>query len=178
MEEPTKKVEEPAKKDTVNDKLEELKKKAARKILGETQSQSDTEDEIIDTEVTKKKTKKPKGKYDNMTMKELQTLAKERNVEKRSYLKKREDVIEKLEELDRTPQDKNEEEPKPKNKYQRMTIPELKKIMADMGITGRSTLKKKDDMIAKLLECESDPENLAANKPQRKRRRPIRRGNQ
>lgn len=149
-----------------NEKESALKKKAKKLILGVSE---DSEDEIIDEEVkvkktNKKKENKPKGKYESMTMKELQSLAKERNVERRSLLKKRDDIIEKLEELDRCPRD--EEESKPKNKYQRMTIPEIKKIMAERGISGRSTLKKKEDMIAKLLECESSGELSETNAPE------------
>jgi hypothetical protein len=150
-----------------NGKESALKKKAKKLILGVSE---DSEDEIIDEEVkvkktNKKKENKPKGKYESMTMKELQSLAKERNVERRSLLKKRDDIIEKLEELDRCPRDE-EEESKPKNKYQRMTIPEIKKIMAERGISGRSTLKKKEDMIAKLLECESSGELSETNAPE------------
>lgn len=150
-----------------NEKESALKKKAKKLILGVSE---DSEDEIIDEEVkvkktNKKKENKPKGKYESMTMKELQSLAKERNVERRSLLKKRDDIIEKLEELDRCPRDE-EEESKPKNKYQRMTIPEIKKIMAERGISGRSTLKKKEDMIAKLLECESSGELSETNAPE------------
>lgn len=150
-----------------NEKESALKKKAKKLILGVSE---DSEDEIIDEEVkvkktNKKKENKPKGKYESMTMKELQSLAKERNVERRSLLKKRDDIIEKLEELDRCPRDE-EEESKTKNKYQRMTIPEIKKIMAERGISGRSTLKKKEDMIAKLLECESSGELSETNAPE------------
>jgi hypothetical protein len=121
---------------------------------------SNDEDEVIesDTEVVKKKSSKPskpKGKYDDMTLKDLQNLTKERKVVGRSALKNREAIIAKLEELDAQPQ--SEEEPKPSNKYQYMTIPQLRQLMGSRNISGRSTLKTKDAMVQKLVEADENP---------------------
>lgn len=118
------------------------------------------EDEVIesDNEVPKKKSSKPskpKGKYDDMTLKQLQNLTKERKVVGRSSLKNRDAIISKLEELDAQPP--TEEEPKPNNKYQYMTIPQLKQLMGTRNISGRSTLKTKDAMIQKLIEADENP---------------------
>ena len=62
------------------------------------------EDEVIEEEpVPKKVTKKvPKGKYDNLTLKQLQALLKERNIPGRSKFKSKESIIPVLEENDKT----------------------------------------------------------------------------
>jgi hypothetical protein len=122
--------------------------------------EEEDEDEVIEgeTEVVKKKSSKPskpKGKYDDMTLKDLQNLTRERKVVGRSALKNREAIIAKLEELDAQPQ--SEEEPKPSNKYQYMTIPQLRQLMGSRNISGRSTLKTKDAMVQKLLEADENP---------------------
>jgi hypothetical protein len=122
--------------------------------------EEEDEDEVIEgeTEVVKKKSSKPskpKGKYDDMTLKDLQNLTKERKVVGRSALKNREAIIAKLEELDAQPQ--SEEERKPSNKYQYMTIPQLRQLMGSRNISGRSTLKTKDAMVQKLLEADENP---------------------
>lgn len=146
--------------------IPELKKLMSEKNKSKKQSKkvetvNDTEeDEVIDEEEPKKtkskKQSKPKGKYDEMTLKELQTLTKERQVVGRSTLKNREAIIAKLEELDLCPQ--IDEEPKPQSKYQNMTIPELKKLMGERNIAGRSTVKTKDAIVQKLEAFDANPE--------------------
>lgn len=148
------------------------KKEAAKKLLGfsisedDEQPKNDDEDEVIEEEEPKPKSKKsskpskPKGKYDEMTLKELQTLTKERKVKNRSSLKTRDAIIHRLEELDANPP--AEEEEAPKNKYSTMTIPELKKLMGERNIAGRSTIKTKPQMIEKLVAYDENPESVTA----------------
>lgn len=110
---------------------------------------------------SKSKSDKPKGKYDSMSFKELQTLTKERKVAGRSVLKNRTLIIQKLEELDSQDQGEEINETKPTNKYESMTIPELKKLMGELNIVGRSACKNKGSMIEKLLAFDENPEEVS-----------------
>ena len=118
------------------------------------------DDEIIEDEEPVRKPTKPKGKYSSMTLKELKELMKERSVPSRSFYKTRDAIIARLEQLDAEPQ--TEQQPtKPKNKYQSMTIPELKKLMGERNIAGRSTIKTKDAIIEKLMAYDENPEEVS-----------------
>jgi len=123
--------------------------------------QSRNEDEVIEDEPQPKKEAKAKGKYDDMTFKELQAITKERNVAGRSVLKNRTLIIQKLEELDTKAQEQPETVAKSTNKYEGMTIPELKKLMAERSISGRSACKNKGAMIEKLLAADENGEQEA-----------------
>jgi flagellar biosynthesis/type III secretory pathway chaperone len=126
------------------------------------QEKNNSEDEVLEEDPkpkkqTKPKETKPKGKYDDMTFKELQALTKERNVSGRSVLKNRTLIIQKLEELDQQPE-KSSDDASNTNKYDSMTIPELKKLMTERNISGRSATKNKPAMIEKLMAFDSNPE--------------------
>jgi hypothetical protein len=55
-------------------------------------------------------------------------------------------------------------EPSSAKSYQNMTVPELKKVMGEKNISGRSTITKKEDLIAVLELYEQDPGNAIALK--------------
>ena len=150
-EEPEQKREEEAEEEADSEDEKELLKNLDATIeKAETQLKSKTESD------------KPKGKYDSMTFKELQSLTKERKVSGRSVLKNRTLIIQKLEELDSQDQGEETTETKPTNKYESMTIPELKKLMGELNIVGRSACKNKGSMIEKLLAFDENPEEMSS----------------
>lgn len=159
--------------DQEDDEVEQEDEEPEREEEQEEQEQDEEEDakllEQLDSQIEKaekqiqskaessKPANVPKGKYDDMTFKELQALTKERNIAGRSVLKNRTLIILKLEELDAQPNPENSED-KTTNKYEAMTIPELKKLMVERNIAGRSAAKNKPSMIEKLLAFDENPE--------------------
>jgi hypothetical protein len=143
-----------------NEEEEEEEEDQDKKLLDALDSQIEKAEKQINEKKLVEEPK-PKGKYDDMTFKELQALTKERNVAGRSALKNRTLIILKLQELDAQPKSE-ESESKITNKYETMTIPELKKMMGERNIAGRSAAKNKPSMIEKLLAYDANPEEAVS----------------